>query len=209
MRRCVIISAGPFTDVAALSGYLLPDDYIIVADGGWYLAQALGVMPAVVVADFDSASSANIPDGVETYALPVEKDVTDTAEALRLAYDRGYRSFLLLGCTGGRLDHYQAALSVSVQYVQRDCEIVLADERNEIHLLTAGNYVFPVCPDEKISFFAFGGDVTGLYLNGMKYTVEDYTLSATDPLCVSNECVEEDACISFKSGFLMMYFSRD
>ena len=36
--RCVILSAGPYRDPLALSGYLLPDDYIIAADGGWQLA---------------------------------------------------------------------------------------------------------------------------------------------------------------------------
>jgi thiamine pyrophosphokinase len=69
--------------------------------------------------------------------------------------------------------------------------------------------VYPACPDEKISLFAFGGDVTGLFMEGLKYSVSDYTLSPFDPLCVSNECVEETACISFKTGLLMLYFSKD
>lgn len=208
-NRCVILSAGPFCDATTLAGYLLPDDYIIAADGGWRLAEQMGVVPAVLVADFDSLGAFSVPDGVEIVTLPVEKDVTDTAEALRLGYEAGYRSFLLLGCTGGRLDHQQAALTVAADYARRDCDIALADERNEIHLLTPGSYVYPACPDEKVSFFAFGGDVTGLFIDGLKYSVADYTLTPYDPLCVSNEWVGEDACLSFKSGLLMLYFSKD
>ena len=208
-NRCVILSAGPYRDPIALSGYLLADDYIIAADGGWQLAMQMGVKPAMLVADFDSLGVPSVADGIEVVSLPVEKDVTDTAEALRLGYEAGYRSFLLLGCTGGRLDHLQAALTVAADYARRDCEIVLADEQNEIHLLSSGSYVYPACPDEKISLFAFGGDVTGLFIEGLKYSVSDYTLSPFDPLCVSNECVEEAACISFKTGLLMLYFSKD
>ena len=96
-NRCVILSAGPFRDPMTLAGYLLPDDYIIAADGGWQLAAQRGVKPAMLVADFDSLGIPAIADDVEIVTLPVEKDITDTAEALRLAYEAGYRSFLLWG----------------------------------------------------------------------------------------------------------------
>ena len=209
MGRCVILSAAPTRDPLALAGYLLPDDYIVAADGGWQLAQQMGVRTAMLVADFDSLSMPIAMENVELASLPMEKDITDTAEAMRLAYEKGYRSFLLLGCTGGRLDHQQAALAVAADYARQGCDVVLADEKNEIHLLVPGNYVYPACPDEKISLFAFGEDVTGLFVDGLKYTVSDYTLSPYDALCVSNEWVGEDACLSFKSGLLMLYFSKD
>ena len=207
--RCVVLSAGPFKNADILKGYLLPDDYIIAADGGCRLAFAMGVSPSLLVADFDSISESAAIKDVAVTRLPIEKDVTDTAEAMRLGYESGYRSFLLLGCTGGRLDHFQAALAVAAQYVQRGCEVSLADEQNEIHLLTAGHYMYPVCNGEKLSVFAFGGDVVGLQLGGVKYPVEDLTLLPNDPLCVSNEGIDGSACISFKSGLLMLYFSRD
>ena len=208
-NRCVILSAAPYRDAAVLSGYLFGDDYIIAADGGYRLAEQMGVKPAMLVADFDSACVPIMDTGIQIVTLPVEKDVTDTAEALRLGYEAGYRSFLLLGCTGGRLDHQQAALTVAADYARKGCEIVLADEQNEIHLLTPGSYVYPACSDEKVSFFAFGGEVTGLFIEGLKYSVTNYTLSPYDPLCVSNEWVGADACFSFKQGLLMLYFSKD
>lgn len=209
MSRCVVVSAAPFRNPATLAGFLMENDYIIAADGGWQLARQMGVTPSMLVADFDSLDSSAIPGGVELITLPTEKDVTDTAEAMRLAYEMGYRSFLLLGCTGGRLDHLQATLSVAADYAKRGCEVVLADEQNEIHLLTPGSYVYPACPDEKVSLFAFGGEVNGLFVEGLKYPIADYTLSPFDALCVSNEWKEEDASISFNSGLLMLYFSRD
>lgn len=209
MSRCVIVSAGPFRDPVQLSGLLLPDDYVIAADGGWQLARLLGVRPAILVADFDSMPIPELSDDVKVITLPVQKDVTDTAEALKIGFEAGYREFLLLGCTGGRLDHLQAALTVAADYARRECAVVLADEQNEIHLLSPGTYAFPTRDNEKISLFAFGGDVTGLFADGLLYDVTDMTLSPYDPLCVSNECMDEDFCITFKSGLLMLYFSKD
>ena len=77
MSRCVIVSAGPFRDPAVLSGFLQQDDYVIAADKGWQLACAMGVQPAVLVADFDSLGIPAIADDVEIVTLPVEKDITD------------------------------------------------------------------------------------------------------------------------------------
>ena len=209
MSRCVIVSAGPFCDPTVLAGLLLPDDYVIAADGGWQLAALMGVNPAVLVADFDSMTVPTLPDGVKVITLPVKKDMTDTAEAFKIGFEAGYREFLLLGCTGGRLDHQHASMTIAAEYAREDCDVVIADEKNEIHFLTPGQYVFPASADEKVSLFAFGEDVKGLFTDGLLYSVSDYTLSPLDALCVSNECAEESFCLSFKNGLLMLYFSRD
>ena len=209
MNRCVVLSAGPFRDPTTLAGFLMPEDTIVAADGGWQLARLLGRTPVVLVADFDSLPVPSLPEGVKVINLPVEKDDTDTAAAVRYGYDAGCRDFLLLGCTGGRLDHQQAAFALAADYAQRGCQMVIADEQNEIHFLMPGSYVFPACPGEKVSLFAFGGSVTGLFATGLAYDITDLTLAPTDPLCVSNECVEDDFGIVFREGLLMLYFSKD
>ena len=209
MSRCVIVSAAPFRDSAILAGFLQKEDYVIAADGGWELAKSLGICPSVLVADFDSGSIPTVSDGVKVVTLPVEKDETDTGYALKLGYEAGYRDFLLLGCTGGRLDHWQAVLADAASYARRGCTVVIADEQNEIHLLTPGAYAFPACKEEKVSLFAFSEKVTGLFADGLYYDVTDLTLSPYDALCVSNTCVADDFQIVFKSGLLMLYFSKD
>lgn len=209
MSRCVIVSAGPFSDPFSLAGLLLPDDYVIVADGGWELAMVLGLKPSVLVGDFDSMSLSTVSDDVKVITLPVKKDVTDTAKALEIGYEAGFREFLLLGCTGGRLDHFQAALIDAVAYVRRGCSVMIADEKNEIHLLQPGQYLFAAREGEKVSFFAFGGPVTGLFATEMLYDVADMTLAPDCSLCVSNETTEDSFCVSFRSGILLMYLSND
>lgn len=209
MSRCVVISAGPFRDPMLLSQWLEPSDLVIAADGGWQLATMMGVKPAVLVADFDSMAVPAISEDVKVVSLPVEKDVTDTEAAMNYGFEQGCREFLLLGCTGGRQDHQQAALTIAASYAQKGCDVVVVDEQNEIHFLTPGSYLFPATVGEKASLFAFGGEVKGLFATGLAYDVTDFTLSPFNPLCVSNECVDEELCLWFTDGVLMLYFSQD
>lgn len=209
MSRCVIVSAGPFSDADALAGLLMPDDCVIAADRGWHLARAMGVIPSVLVADFDSMPATDVSDSVKVITLPEEKDETDTAYAMKVAYEQGCRSFFLLGCTGGRLDHQQAAMITAADYARKGCDVVLADEKNEIHFLTPGAYSFPTHMNESVSFFAFAETVVGLFADGLYYEVNDLTLEPFDPLCVSNHCTDGDFQLVFKNGLLLVYFSKD
>lgn len=209
MSRCVILSAGPISDVSALRELVHPDDTFVAADGGWKLAQSLGVPLTAIVADFDSSALPHLPAEVDVVRLPVRKDCTDTAAAVDYARERGYTDFLLLGCIGGRLDHEYAAMQLLVQLAQVGCHAVMADAENRIFAVTSSP--FTACPMEgwSLSLFAFGGPVHGLSIRGAAYELTDYDLHPTDPLCVSN-AVERTPCeISFTDGKLLVYRAKD
>ena len=208
MSRCVILSAAPVTDPAAQRGLLQPGDWFVAADGGLRLAQALGVHPAAVVADFDSGQEPE-EDGLEIIRYPVEKDVTDTQAAAMLALERGYRDFLLLGCTGGRLDHTMGNLSVLLYILRRGGSALLADEDNRVRLLAPGDYTVPAEKGFHLSLVPFGGDVRGVTLRHVKYPLADAVLSEEETLGISNEFLDCPAQISFREGRLLLFFSRD
>lgn len=217
MSRCVILSAGPVRDPEALKGLLRPDDWIIAADNGWNLARRLGVMPRVLVADFDSMPQ--IPsrqEGLEILRLPVEKDWTDTMAAAMEGVGRGYREFLLLGATGGRLDHTMANFSVLLYLLEQGAEAVMADEQNRVRLYRPGAYTLEPEEGYKFSLFPFGGEVTGLYETDVYYPLEDTVLRPDSSLGISNEFIRDPEKntllkpkISFKTGNLMIFLSKD
>ena len=61
-----------------------------------------------------------------------------------------------------------------------------------------------------VSFFPFGGNVTDLTLEGFKYPLSNYCLTAADSgLTVSNEIISEHARVTFSSGVLLMIMSKD
>ncbi len=209
VSRCVILSAGPLTDVNALRCRLRPDDVFIAADGGWRLEVALGVRPMAVVADFDSSVDAFVPFDTEIVRLPIRKDVTDTAAAVAYARERGYTEFLLLGCTGGRLDHQYAAVQLLVQLVRDGCVAIIADAVNTISAVTISPTVIEPLAGWSLSLFAFGGDVKGLTINNAAYELHCYDLSPEDSLCVSNAAEISPCTISFECGTLLIYRSKD
>lgn len=210
--RCVVLCAGPVEDAEELRPLLRSDDYIVAADAGVRLARRLGVYPAAVIADFDSAAdfdaAALVAAGEAVVRLPVHKDVTDTAAAVEYGLRQGYTNFLLLGGTGGRLDHEYANLLVLVQLAQRGCRAMLADGCNRIEAVCHSPVTPEPMPGWSLSLFAFGGAVEGLSIAGAEYTLENYCLQPSDPLCVSNTAAK--GCIlRFASGTLLLYRSKD
>ena len=80
MPRCIILTplyAGEELPWIAPQ----PGDFLICADGGWARARQFGLMPQLVVGDFDSMPPAMRPD-VPTLTLPTEKDDTDLVVCL-------------------------------------------------------------------------------------------------------------------------------
>ncbi len=209
MSRCVILSAGPVEDSERLRPLLKTDDWFIAADGGGRLAAALGVKPAVLVADFDSSAPPDTGGDTEIVRLPMEKDWTDTQAAAMLALDRGYRDFLLLGCTGGRLDHTLANIAVLLYLLRRGADALMADERNFLRLYGPGRYRVERRAGYKLSLFPYGGEVEGITVKNVRYPLEKARLTPDNSLGVSNEFLENPAEISFDKGVLMVFLSKD
>lgn len=206
MSRCVILCAGPVNDPQALAALLREDDYILAADGGLRLAERLGVTPAAVIADLDSAAA---PSDVPLCRLPVRKDVTDTAAAVSYARERGYTDFLILGGTGGRLDHQHANMLLLVTLARQGCRAMLADGHNRITAVADSPVKVEHLPGWSLSLFAFGGVVKALSVADASYTLTDYDLHPADPLCISNHTEGVEATITFESGTLLIFRSKD
>ena len=211
MNRCVIVGAAPVANPACLRTYLREDDWFVAADGGQNTMQAMGITPALVVADFDSSGCPQEKDAaVEVVHLPVCKDETDTLAAAMIAFERGYRCFLLLGCLGGRLDHTMANIQVMAALTAKGCHVVLADEHNEVTLWEPGEYRLDFRPHAGFSLLAYDSVVTGVSIRQAAYTMENGCLTSDYPLGISNEFLPElPAEISFKTGRLLVFSSKD
>ena len=103
MRRCVIVGGAEIRTYDRVRQYFRPDDFFIYCDCGLRRQRALGAEPDLIVGDFDSHEKPETDR--ETIVLPVKKDDTDTVFAAKEAMRRGFDEFLLVGVSGGRLDH--------------------------------------------------------------------------------------------------------
>ena len=192
MAICYIVGAAPHCEPFSPA----PDDLVIAADGGQAALVRMGVTPDVVVGDFDSSDA---PVGSIRY--PKEKDDTDTALALLLGEARGFHTFALYGCTGGRPDHSFGVVQTMLAAAKRKSRVYLVGEGmigtvicNESFAFKANGYV---------SVFALSEKACGVSLAGLKYPLENATLTNDYPLGVSNEG-KGDVTVSVASGALYL-----
>ena len=174
MKRAVIFSGGAFEKPDWVT---LPKDAVILcADSGLRHAKALGISPDWVLGDFDSSSEQ--PEGESVLRYPPEKDDTDTQSTLNLAIRRGAKNILILGATGGRLDHFIGNMGLLGYGRQKGVNVILADAQNYICLVENGHIIRKDSQFGKyVSFFAAGETVEGLTLKGFKYPLDHYRLT--------------------------------
>ena len=180
---CYVVGAMSLTP--ALRPYPAPGDYVIAADRGYDSLMAYGVNPDLVVGDFDSLGYT--PNHPNLIRLPVEKDDTDVACALRQGLKLGYRRFILLGCVGGRLEHTLGNLQILDWLTTQGAQGFLAGEKTAATALRNGALTFPSSMSGPLSVFCNSGTARGVTLTGLRFPLEDYTLESSFPIGVSNQ----------------------
>ena len=200
MRRCFIFAAGSFYGLRARPG---PGDLVIAADGGYALCRELGIVPDLLLGDFDSLPQ--VPEGPRVLRYPVEKDDTDAMLAMKTGLAEGCGAFHLYGGTGGaRLDHTLANL-YSLLYLRRrgargwvygDGFLWTALENEALTVTRERDWAL-------LSLFALDGAAEGVTLTGVQYPLSDGTLTAEFPLGVSNHITADRAEIRVRRGALL------
>lgn len=206
MRKCLIAGGGIINNLTWLKKAAEECDYIIAADKGYETLKKADVKIDIAIGDFDSLGYA--PEDVVVKKLKAEKDDTDTMTAVRYALGKGAEEILILGGTGGRLDHTVANLQTLSFIAEHGALGKLIDETNEIMGLLPGEYKFQNRAGYSLSTFSMTDEVTGLCERGVKYPLDNAVLTNKFPLGVSNEIIEDFAVISFKSGILFVCLSK-
>ena len=202
MGTCYIVGAGEFTPRG-----LCPEsgDFVIAADGGLRALEELGIQPDLLIGDLDSLGDHPLPDGVPLEKHPVEKDDTDTGIALAQGYAMGYRTFVLCGCAGGRIDHLIANFQSMCRYSKLGASVRLIAPEYDAYALSNGSMTLPHRPaGTTVSIFCHGEKAEGVSIRGLYYPLDGYTLTSDHPLGVSNQHTQEQAEISVQNGTLLL-----
>lgn len=222
MKRCLMVTGGPL-DLEFAAEFLKNREYefIIAVDAGLSACLKLGLLPKLLVGDFDTFGRDNIlkyqaVSGVAADIHQPEKDETDTELAFQDVLKAGYKSVDVLGATGGRLDHEISNIHLLVQGKKRGLDVTFYDRQNKLFLIDSESERERVFLREQlygkyVSFLPLTEEVKGITLTGFKYPLKDKDISILEnpSLCVSNEVSEEKAVMSFKKGILICVESRD
>lgn len=199
VKRCFIFAAGTFY---GLREHPAPGDFVIAADAGYQNCHQAGIVPDLLLGDFDSMDQPADFDHVER--APVEKDDTDTMLAVKTGLSRGCTEFYIYGGTGGkRLDHTLANLQTLLFLRRRGARGWLYDN----------DFVWTVIENEALtvektvewglfSAFCLGDRAEGVDEVGFQYPLSDAVLTPEFPLGVSNHIMDSTASITVRRGAL-------
>ena len=184
-------------------------DLLIAADGGWSNAELLGVTPAVLMGDLDSLGDKKVPNGVEIYRVPAEKDLTDTQLAVEFALQKGVRDLVIVGGLSGRLDHTLSNLAILEHLEALRVHAVINDGFNRARFIRNNSTLIPRGSYTYLSLIAAEPVCKGVEIDGVKYPLKNAKLKRDHQYAVSNELTGNCAFIAVKKGGLYIIESRD
>lgn len=165
---------------------------IYCADRGAEYCLSAGLSPALLVGDCDSAGAAAYFKarslGAQVFLHPPAKDDTDL-QLLLQKMPPG--DVLATGIFGGRLDHlFSNVYSLLAFKEQRNCNVVLADEREFLLLLDAGEKVEIYLQDKKavqaVSLLPLSAECR-VSIDGVRWPLTNAVLTQARPYAISNE----------------------
>jgi thiamine pyrophosphokinase len=186
----------------------LPDTAVtvIAADSGVEHALAHGRGVDLVVGDLDSADpaavDAAVAGGADVRRYPPDKDKTDLELALNEARDIGAARVIVVGGSGGRLDHFlaNALLLASPSFADLDIEALIGGARITVIHLDAR---LSGAPGDLVSLLAVGGTARGVRTGGLRFPLDGEDLLPGSTRGLSNELVEPVAAVSLEHGVLL------
>ena len=203
------IYVGGKIDPAGITERPEEGDLLIAADGGWSNAELLGVTPAVLMGDLDSLGDKKVPDGVEIYRVPAEKDLTDTQLAVEFALQKGVRDLVIVGGLSGRLDHTLSNLAILEHLEVLRVHAVINDGFNRARFIRNNSTLIPRGSYTYLSLIAADPVCKGVEIDGVKYPLKNAKLKRDHQYAVSNELTGNCAFIAVKKGGLYIIESRD
>jgi len=212
--RCVwVVSGAPFLD-AVVPSHLPRPDKVVAADGGAALTVALGLIPDLLVGDFDSIEPSLldgwIRTGVEYQRFEHHlKSETDTELAALAALRWKPQEIVIIGAIGGRVDHTLANVLLLTHPALARSNVRIVDGNEELFLAKprAWNRVAG-SPGDTLSLLPLGGDARGVSLEGLAYPLQNETLGRGRARGVSNVMLTGEAGVRHERGVLLVIVTR-
>lgn len=205
---CVIVGAGDFDGFT--QEYDRKNIYLIAADGGYNYLNAMKLVPDVWIGDADSLEAEiSLPDECRRIDLPVEKDDTDMLAAVKIGLEKGCRQFHLYGGTGGRFDHTLANIKVMAYISEHGGTVYMFDNEGVLTVLENSSILFGASERGYISVFSMVDVSEGVSIHGLKYELENASLTGTSSIGVSNAFIpNRKSSISVRNGRLLISLER-
>ncbi len=207
----VIFLDGAYEEASFYRDRAAEADLLVAADGGARFLLEEGVLPHLVVGDFDSLADCAVArlatGGVEIVRHPVRKDLTDGELAVGEALRRGAAEVLLVGALGA-LDHTLGHLSLLWSLEDRGIPAAILAPHlcaSVVAASASGGVALDAPSGTRVSLMPVGGDAV-VSLRGFAYPLVNGALRLGVCLGVGNTVVE-DAAVSIAEGAVVVMVS--
>jgi len=211
MKRAVIFANGELRDAENIRKKLLPEDFLIAADGGQKHLHTLNKTPHLIIGDLDSLEEHMIAklqqEGTQLQHYLKEKNETDLELAMLEAFKRGYKEIFVVATLGGRLDQTLGNLALAFHPNLKECTIYMDDGVEQVYF-PHKTLTLPGAPGDLVSLIAFGEPVYKINLTGFKFPLQDETLWPYQTRGISNEMLANNGYIEFQEGKLIVIHTR-
>lgn len=210
MKTALIIGNGQETELSIIKN--IQYDYVICADGGLEKAGNYGIKPDIAIGDFDSTTSHVLNEyakNVDIKKFPPEKDFTDMELAVQFAVSKGFKSIMLIGASGTRLDHTFGNILLMEKYYKCGVNIVIRDNNNEMKFISHDGDLFIEYKEGYYISIIPLTELEGLNLEGFKYNLDNVTVQRGSTLCISNQIKDSRGRIRLKKGNAIVFISKD
>lgn len=211
MKTALIVGNGEETAKRIIEN--IKYDYLICADGGLEKVSNYGIIPDIIIGDFDSVDGnvlKQYESKIPVKKFPSEKDFTDMELAVELAISKGYKNIILTGASGSRLDHTLGNILLMEKYFKNGVSISIIDNNNEMKIISDNAELFIEYKEGYyISIIPITESIQGLCLEGFKYNLDNVDVKRGSTLCISNQIKDNKGKITLRKGRAIVIISKD
>ncbi len=187
------------------------DTLIITADGGLKHAQTWGLIPHVLLGDFDSLDLNQLEFDLSQTKIekfPRDKDKTDLELAVDYALAHGIKAITFVGAWGSRIDHSLGNLELLYRLGKKHTTASIITAESEIHLV---NYHLQLeLPlGTVVSLIPLSEVVVGVSTSGLHYQLANQEIRKGSTWTISNKTKEKCIQISCESGILLLIVEKN
>jgi len=213
-KTALVVAGGECLALTKLVKMIRESDLVVAADSGAEHLLRAGKVPDAVVGDLDSCDKSIIDRIKETKCefvkLPSEKNLTDLEAAIDYCIENGYED-IKVACAifGKRLDHLFGTVFLLPKYVNEGVKVRLIDDNGRF--IEAINESIDLVGQKGtfVSIMPLTESVEGVTTSGLKYPLENATLTKGNTLGISNEIIEREAGVKISSGILLLIREKD
>lgn len=183
---------------------------IIAADGGANYLCKKGIIPDVLIGDFDSISPEYLnvlKKKSNIIKFPVDKDKSDTELAIEYCVQHGYNDVTLINAVDGRLYHSLTNIFLIEKFINRGLRFHFVNSDNEIYVVT-NKLQIDAKIGTNISLISLTDFTLVKETKALKFPLNNEKLYRSSSRGISNITTDKKFSIIVSSGILLVIKER-